>query len=1139
MQSRFISLYLLIILICFGVLLNTEKAYTAGVTSGNGTNITATDSTIFTGTGTPGDPFIITPQNVSGNYALSTYQFFDLGAGDFATLNPNGALYYINRLDSGYTNPFHINGTLTSSAHLIFINPYGIYVGPDASINTGALTLTTASSFKIGSTNNLGNLANSLITPTLPVGLPSDLSSSVIYYEGIATLPDVPSNPDTTYNILNPDAIISNEGMINADYVNIVAGKIDNSGTIGNDTTTQIVNLVTADIATYNGSTSNTYNTTEITTAGMGGINLQVDSQVMANDVRIRSHALNPNAGITDVAINVAGLVTATAIGNESGTLQLVSESSNSNKIVRIAKNAPDSISRLLAAGSDANIYIKGQNIDIFDGTTDASTISIVKSDGTLNMQSFGNTTIDARILSTGNMFIQSDGSINVVDTASVGNTVLTSGGLLDMLAGNTIDIQNGSTIESGNNLNISTTSGGIYVDGILSNTGAIGDIALESGDLISILGPSSLSSDNNITLEGLNTIDVSSTSSLTAKNIDISNQSGAGNINIFGSLTSTGTDYLDEIKVASAYDLIIYDTAALTSQNRTNLTSANITNIVSGASISAGDALFIDAEGSASINGTIAPVSNSLKVIADDGITVTSALEAGNNLELLIELPSSGFLPIGDVNVYNTLTTTNAGSNIVLAGNNLNINSAGDIDSAGSLNMISKNTTLAGATASSVNTYVVTGIDSGNGLNLQSGATLTSSGNTYIETPLIDLTGGNISSTNGDVYIGHIPVGSFINGYRQPLVPGGTITLTMASAADDITASGGTGSIFFGAGDGTTTFNNIMINGTSFTTPEIINQPNFSLYNLQDNLIASNLDFFWKLPTTSVTDVITNNTTTINQVIATTLPPPPPTTSITTPTLVLAPPPPPPPTTVKADGSAPPSAYTEANAESSAISLGSDSQEPSNISDSSSTTTGTQDLAYNTETQSQETQVETTTSNTQTEGTQDNTSITGNTEEPQAENNEKDVNNEQKVAENNKEKTDETEQLTKLVEKQGILKINKDNYKNYNGEKFVNTIASHSSPDNEFTADAKGTEFAKESGYHPAGMAGYLVSVNDLEKRPENNNKVNELFSYRHPKTLDRLVNVKNEMMEYQKTNELQGLTNQQAFSKIQSLIH
>ncbi|OGI04467.1 MAG: hypothetical protein A2Y25_05900 [Candidatus Melainabacteria bacterium GWF2_37_15] len=943
MQSKSF-IYFLIILVCFSVLLKSEKVYAADPAS---TNIVPTDGTTTVDTVTVPGSYIVTPSTVSGSYAISTYQYFDLDTGDTAIMVlPTGTSYYINRLDSGYTNPFNIYGNLISKlgtydgatgGHIIFINPYGIHVGPNASISTGSLTLTTASSLKIGDSANL-------YVASLPSDL-SDFNHSVITYEGIIST----ATPD-----------ITNEGTINADYINIVAGNIENrvgtgtAGTIGNQTTTQEVNLITAGNATYNPET-NTYVTNTIATVDMGGINLALGSEVYANDVRIKSHATDPYAGsVTDVAINLEGLVKANQIGGESGKVELSSESTNPDAQIIIAKNASSPDDRISALGTAANINIKSKKINITDSSGDG--ISIISSDNGIKIES---------LATTGTTDINAD----------------------------------------------------IQADGLLD-------------------------------IHGFNTINILADSALTGKTIDIANELGTGDINIAGTLTSTGTGSLDGV--------ILY--------------SAAFTNLIPGSVISAANDFIVDAGGTANIGGTVNPIGHSIKIKGHNGVTISSSLESNNLMQITSDL--------NDVIINNTLTTNQ--TDIVLsAGNNLSIDSS--VDAAGALNMISQaGTSLTGATLNSATTYAV----AGSLLNLTSNATMTSSGNTYIKTPAITLNNGSITAASGDVYIGHIPDGSNINSYTLPTITGNTIALTMVTIFDDITANAGNGTIFFGAGDGTTTFNEILINTNPFTSTGIINYADLTPATLKDNLIASKMDFFWTLDEETVIDVYNENITTIKQVVSTG-------GVINTGGGEL----------IISDGlgdqgnlAGDGSSYTEGSG-SSVVALGDDTTEVS-------------------EPQANETPTD----------------------------NEKEVNNEQKIAqnteENSEQKSEENEKLTKLVQNQGILKINKDNSKNYNGEQFVNSIASYSAQENEFTADAKAMEFAESTGYHPAGMAGYLISVNELEKQPENNTKMNELFTYRHPKTVDRLDNMKNEMTK-KNPGELQGLTNQQQFSEIQNLIH
>ncbi|MEW5819091.1 MAG: hypothetical protein AB1782_02785, partial [Cyanobacteriota bacterium] len=70
-------------------------------------------------------------------------------------------------------------------------------------------------------------------------------------------------------------------------------------------------------------------------------------------------------------------------------------------------------------------------------------------------------------------------------------------------------------------------------------------------------------------------------------------------------------------------------------------------------------------------------------------------------------------------------------------------------------------------------------------------------------------------------------------------------------------------------------------------------------------------------------------------------------------------------------------------------------------------------------------------------------------------------------------------------------------------------------SNDNEFEADKYGTQFAVNCGYHPAGLEGFLITLEKIEQSVNNissniDRQYTPVFSYRHPKTTARIDIIK-----------------------------
>jgi len=449
-----------------------------------GVTLAAGDTTNITGN-------VITPSNISvdGKFALTRYSQFDLAAGDSAIMvlpfqGGIQAQYYINRMESA-VNPFNIYGNITSQlestgltgGHLIFLSPNGINIGPNATINTNALTLSTANNFKVHNTSGADTLIGNDIS-----GLNlKDLydTTNVITYEDIAN---------------SVDSIISNEGTLGTSGsttgVDILAGSIINDGANAKIYGDKI-NLITAGTAKYNVGT-NTYtltgipNVTDVSLEPLGGISILQDSIIQGNNIKLISKT-ETTSGLTtpNAAINIDGLIQADVLAGNSGKITLVSEQSSglTTDTIGITRISTVANASIIANGSNAEINIQGYNVNISDDGSNILVPNIINSGGNISIKAQNNiifdgsaTTANTAYLASGNQikFFNDTLSGNITTSTTTGNTYIKTPDLL-------LDTTGGI---------IKSTGGDIYIGHIPSSVSGVPAV---SGTLnISTLGTSS-----------------------------------------------------------------------------------------------------------------------------------------------------------------------------------------------------------------------------------------------------------------------------------------------------------------------------------------------------------------------------------------------------------------------------------------------------------------------------------------------------------------------------------------------------------------------------------------------------------------------------------------------------------------------
>lgn len=117
--------------------------------------------------------------------------------------------------------------------------------------------------------------------------------------------------------------------------------------------------------------------------------------------------------------------------------------------------------------------------------------------------------------------------------------------------------------------------------------------------------------------------------------------------------------------------------------------------------------------------------------------------------------------------------------------------------------------------------------------------------------------------------------------------------------------------------------------------------------------------------------------------------------------------------------------------------------------------------------------------------------------------------------------------------------------FQNFYGKEFVDSINLNNSKKNEFVADTNAITSTIKTGYHPAGLIGFLISIKLLEDdskhfSPHKDSlKMSSIFEYRHPKTVDRIKRVKKDVYKLLDNNHRHiGMLNQEKYNQVMSSI-
>jgi|GEM_PF-4198229 len=1167
------------------------------------TNICPTDG--MTNVQVDGTTRIVTPgaisSNGTGKYALSVYNQFDLATGDKAIMIiPNGVKYYLNRCND---NPFNINGTLESrfgsqtgniGGHLIFISPKGINIGPNATINTGSLTLSTSSSTKMKDQN--GNYLQDLSGSDLDLNTVSSYnfnslnldSANVIEYGNIASIGSV----------INTSAKITNQGTIKtvaADdnsepNIDFIAGAIVNEGTIGSSNAvnfekTDSVNLIIADKATYTYDDTNvlsggTYELNEAVAATdtsnkMGSVYLGKDSITQANHVTINVKSNSPASAqygsstpLTNTSVNIEGKIDAYSLTNDSGI--------SSGKI-DITANSQDNLNQIFINNANSALNSEGDINITTGGITWIAGHGILNANNDVNIASgdlhlgaytgveAGDPTITGNNININSSGYLSVGAFNTLKAhnnitinaaeAHIGSNGVTST-LIDSDAGNISITTTRDTNISGNrairagNGSVSVSADNIYVSDLGNN--------YKSTDFGATVDAPTISANNNITMTGASSFAGNVYLKSDNGEINITNNKTGSSI-VFDAVSDNDGTFIayapvlraKNIRIASNQgDVQILDRTKFIADDLIDISGKTGVSIINNTAESAitdapiyktgglcmytlptGSINISSSEGPVTMNATTkgAHVDNSNVLETAFGSNIL--LDSGN---ITLKSPSSYVKLYTNNYSGNYSTTEPRPSNINLkALNDLKIIDSKDIYLKDNISLIGKNITLDSDNSINIssdfplpyaegfgrteNDPMLKAFDS---VNITSRGNISSIGNVYILAGADATKIGKISIAGNNIQFSHDSESTFdysilkgksidlagnnINVLERAkfIANDGPITLL---ADNDITllnqqtenpawetpldytglalvAKGYNGSINLTSNSGNINISAppAAIAGMSVNT-SLISGNNIISMNSQ------NINDIFKSYKVVDGKIISekNYMNTTNKII----------NSVTKSTSNL---------------------ITQNNFNDKPITEPKNNQQLVASNDNGLFDTGSEKQISNK-----------TDSKANVEKPADNKS-----DNKAGSNNSSDKNNDVAKKENIR-----NGQVSQLLQ-QNTINIKGKKFDNFYGESFMNSLVKNNSKENEYRADFNAVNESVKTGYHPAGIAGFLISVKSAEDNPGQTSSVSNSFIYRHPDTSDRLGRIENEIKGLSKEELSTSLINRQEFNNVMSVL-
>lgn len=241
-------------------------SFVTGLIASVGASANPQGAQVVSGTAVFANPTPQTLEITNSPAAVLNWQSFDIGKGETTRfIQQNAASAVLNRVTTG--NSSEILGSLISNGHVFLINPAGILIGRDGSVDTAGVVLSTlqitdqdflAGRFHFDADTASGAITNHGYIKTAPGGevvliaprienvpLPGNAKSGLIESPNgdlvlaagssitIASLDD----PDITFDVRAPDNEVVNLGRLLArgGTASILAGTIRHSGEINAD----------------------------------------------------------------------------------------------------------------------------------------------------------------------------------------------------------------------------------------------------------------------------------------------------------------------------------------------------------------------------------------------------------------------------------------------------------------------------------------------------------------------------------------------------------------------------------------------------------------------------------------------------------------------------------------------------------------------------------------------------------------------------------------------------------------------------------------------------------------------------------------------------------------------------------------
>ena len=377
----------------------------------------------------------VSTTTTSGSTAFNAFTDFTVGKGVSVNLViPTGTKNLVNTVD----NPVVINGTIYSTlnigngsviaGHVFFLAPNGFLLGPDGSINVGALTVATAKA-SLANANAQSSSYGQLDLADFPT---SAVLSGTVPLDGTGTI-DIQGKIDASgvNDSTSGDGSVS---LLSANAVTVEAGAQVNAG--GSAPLAAFTAVVNASGGTVNSATG-------VTTAPGGDViltggTMDVAGQVVADGLGSGA-AGNVTANATGLTVDSGGSITARGDASGSGAGGVVGLTSTGDASISGALKADAS-----SSGSAGSVSVTGATVE-FAGSATATGGS-----GTGNSGGVTLTSTSGAIDVTGTLTGSSTGSVKATSASDLtleASSAITEGYDLTFSATGLVDAKNAEAV--------------------------------------------------------------------------------------------------------------------------------------------------------------------------------------------------------------------------------------------------------------------------------------------------------------------------------------------------------------------------------------------------------------------------------------------------------------------------------------------------------------------------------------------------------------------------------------------------------------------------------------------------------------------------------------------------------------------